>query len=231
MPTWKVCVCVCVCVCVRARLCLCVCLCVRQIGWVPPRGQSLGNRRAAIRCLSKTAFNEIHKADTQPSGRFSSMWPACVKGKSGCVHVDYEWAVKSRAFVGCVCAWVQSDSPRSSSSSCCLLQINYETEIEGDGGRVEGKESISLSSSPWLLYESTNCFLDCLNKWHKANESELSDPLAVRWSGLFVRRPPFHKSPPILHILCLLHSHTMNFISHVREINPLSLLWSLTIFM
>lgn len=57
-----------VCVCVRVRLCPCVFVCeADRLG--SPRGQSLGNRR----CLSKTAFNEIHAADTQPSGRFSSM--------------------------------------------------------------------------------------------------------------------------------------------------------------
>lgn len=152
------------------------------------------------------------------------MWPACVQQRSG--HVDYEWTIKSHAFVCYVCVFVRG---------CRMihLAVLLPAAVSSKLITVEReRESISFTSSPWVLYESTNCLFDCLNKWHKANESELSALCQMVWLldlGTSINHS--HSSHYLFCARCLLHSDTMHFILHVREIKMLSLLWSLIIFM
>lgn len=108
---------------------------------------------------------------------------------SVCFHVDYEWTVKSHAFVrGCRMIHLAVLLPAAVSSN--LIRR------EGERG------SISFSSSTWVVYESTNCLFDCLNKWHKANASELSALCQMVWLSALCTFINYSQSSHSISLLC-----------------------------
>ncbi len=152
------------------------------------------------------------------------MWPACVQQRS--VHVDYEWTIKSHALACYVCVFVRG---------CRMIHLAVILPAAVSSKLItmeRERESISFTSLPRVLYESTNCLFDCLNKWHKANESEPSALHQMVWLldlGTSINHS--HSSHYLFSVRYLLHRDTVHFILYVMEIKMLSLLWGLIIFM
>lgn len=133
------------------------------------------------------------------------MWPACVPQKKSvcsCLIMNEPSNPVHLYICVCGCRMIHLAVLLPAALSSNLIRRDRE------------RESIFFTSSPSVVYESTNCLFDCLNKWHKANECELT------WSGC---RPyctsmnhPHSSHSVCFSSSCLWNSDAMHFIFHLR---------------
>lgn len=184
-----------------------------------PSWVSLGNGRVVIRCLSKELFNDLHKANKSSQVADFQVCDMHVCSEQVCVPADYEWSIKSHAFV---CKWL------CVARGCRMIHLAVLLPAAVSSNLIRREaECISFSSSPRVVYESTNCLFDCLNKWHKANESELSAPCQMVWlSALCTSINHSHSSHVVCSLLLLFNTVTRAFSFTCEETQTAGLLWS-----
>lgn len=154
------------------------------------------------------------------------MWRACVQQRNNCVFT-VTMNEPSHPVHLCVCAFVCG-------SRMIHLAVLLAAAVSSNLIRRETeRESIFFTSSPWVVYESTNCLFDCLNKWHKANEYELPALCQLVWLSPFcsaINHPDSSHSTRSLGVMFYTVTQCI-FILHVGEIEVLGPLGSLIALM